>query len=350
MAASEPDTSLAELYSRLAAVEEKHASFWQSKLEAGGASASAPKPGWRTRLLIRCARWFGADLVLPAAATLEHVDRAQYDDQPETRGTEMPSQERSHARILNALAAGRRPRWSGAFFSRLEGRHAASGGNALRAAVLGANDGLCSNMSLVMGVAGAGLAQHTVLISGLAGLLAGALSMAMGEWLSVQSARELYSREIAIEADELAQVPDEEEEELVLIYRSKGFNAEQAKATAAQMMADKDRALDTLTREELGIDPNELGGSAWIAGASSFGVFIIGAIVPVSPFFFIDGSRAILISTVASGATLFALGAATTVFTGRNALFAGARQTLIGLAAGGTTWGLGRLLGVAVNT
>ncbi len=349
MAASETNTSLAELYRRLAAVEDKHAAFWRTKLEKSSAGEPARRPGWRTRVLIWVARRFGPDLVLPAAATLEHIDRGQYDNQPETRGTEMPSQERSHARILSELAVGRPARWSGTFFSRLEGRHNAGGGNALRAAVLGANDGLCSNLSLVMGIAGATFAQQTVVIGGLAGLLAGAFSMAMGEWLSVQSARELYGKEIAIEADELADVPDEEEEELVLIYRAKGLAPEQAETTARQMMANRDKALDTLTREELGIDPSELGGSAWVAAISSFSVFVIGAIVPLAPFLFVGGNTAIVTSTIASGIALFILGAATTVFTGRNALFAGTRQALIGLAAAGITYGLGRLLGVAIH-
>ena len=349
MAAHEPEAKLAEVYTRLAEIEEKHAAFWRAKLSGAGVTVPDPRPGWRTRLLIWVARRFGANLVLPAAATLESVDRGQYDDQPETRGTAMPSQERSHARILGELAAGRRPGWNGAAFSRLEGRHGASGGNALRAAVLGANDGLCSNLSLVMGVAGAALSQHAVLISGLAGLLGGACSMAMGEWLSVQSARELYKKEIATEADELSEVPDEEEEELILIYQAKGLSAEQARATAKQLMANKESALDTLTREELGIDPAELGGSAWVAAASSFCVFILGAIVPVVPFFFAGGDKAVAVSALASAAGLFAIGAATTVFTGRNALFAGTRQVLIGLAAAGVTFGVGHLLGTAVS-
>jgi len=349
MAAHEPDGRVAEVYGRLAAVEEKHIAFWRTKLESAGAHVPEPRPGWRTRILIWLARRFGPSLVLPAAATLESVDRAQYDDQAEARGTKMPAQERSHARVLEELAAGRRPRWDGAAFSRLEGRHGAGGGNALRAAVLGANDGLCSNLSLVMGVAGATSSGHAVLISGLAGLLAGACSMAMGEWLSVQSARELYQREIATEADELAEVPDEEEEELVLIYEAKGLSPEQAQVTAKQLMVDSGKALDTLTREELGIDPKELGGSAWVAAVSSFSVFTLGAIVPVTPLFFASGNMAVTLSAVSSAIALFGLGAATTVFTGRNALFAGTRQMLIGLAAAAITYGLGRLLGVVIG-
>jgi len=152
-----------------------------------------------------------------------------------------------------------RTSWDGAAYASLEGRHGAGGGNALRAAVLGANDGLVSNLSLVMGVAGADFSQHTVLLTGLAGLIAGACSMAMGEWLSVQSSRELYQKQIATEADELAQVPDEEKEELVLIYQSKGMDRATAEQTAEREMANKDAALDTLVREEIGVNPKDLG-------------------------------------------------------------------------------------------
>ena len=219
MSSAEHNPQLAELYARLAVMEEKHQAFWRRKLEVAGATPGPARPGWRTRFLIEFARRFGADSVVGTAATLEHIDRDQYDEQPETRDTVMPRQERSHARILAQLARGPRSAWSGEVFSRLEGRHGAGGGNALRAAVLGANDGLVSNLSLVMGVAGASFSQQGLLLTGLAGLVAGACSMAMGEWLSVQSAREMYRSEIALEKDELEQVPDEEQEELALIWR-----------------------------------------------------------------------------------------------------------------------------------
>src|SRR5262249_49146143 len=168
--------------------------------------------------------------------------------------------ERAHARIIQALAAPSPGEFSGSTIARLEGRHRGLAGNALRAAVLGANDGLCSNLSLVMGVAGADLAPHAILITGLAGLLAGACSMALGEWLSVSTTRESYQRQIRTEADALEQVPEEEQEELALIYQAKGLPEDQAKALARQLISNKETALDTLVREELGIDPEELGG------------------------------------------------------------------------------------------
>jgi VIT1/CCC1 family predicted Fe2+/Mn2+ transporter len=259
----------------------------------------------------------------------------------------MPATERSHARIMQAIAepvGG----LQGSDLAALEGRHKAVGGNALRAAVLGANDGLVSNLSLVMGVAGAELEPRAVLVTGLAGLLAGACSMAMGEWLSVNSSRELYQSQIAAEAEELAVMPQEEQEELALIYQAKGLGAEEAHKLAARLISDKPSALDTLVREELGIDPQELGGSAWTAAAASFVLFALGAIFPVAPFFFVSGTQGVLVSLALSAAAMFAIGAGTTLFTGRGALFSGARQLGIGLAAAAVTFGLGRLIGISV--
>jgi VIT1/CCC1 family predicted Fe2+/Mn2+ transporter len=223
------------------------------------------------------------------------------------------------------------------------------GGNALRAAVLGANDGLVSNLSLVMGVAGADMAAHAILVTGLAGLLAGSCSMALGEWLSVNTARESAERQIDTEADELEQVPEEEEEELALIYQAKGLPEELAKTLAKQLISNKKTALDTLVREELGIDPDELGGSAWVAAGTSFLLFAVGAIFPVAPYFTLAGIPALIASLAASGVALFLIGAGTSLFTGRNVLFSGVRQLLVGLAAAGVTFGIGRLIGVAVT-
>jgi VIT1/CCC1 family predicted Fe2+/Mn2+ transporter len=215
--------------------------------------------------------------------------------------------------------------------------------------VLGANDGLLSNFSLVMGVAGARVSANTVLVTGLAGLLAGAGSMAMGEWVSVTSARELAAHQIVIEARELDQIPDEEREELALIYEAKGLDAEHARELAARQIADRETALDTLAREELGIDPEELGGSAVVAAATSFVLFSLGAIVPVIAFFFLAGTPAVVVSAALSAAGLFAVGALITVFTGRSAWFSGGRQVLIGGAAAGLTYAVGRVIGGAVG-
>jgi VIT1/CCC1 family predicted Fe2+/Mn2+ transporter len=282
-------------------------------------------------------------------ANLEQMGGHIYDQQPEAKGTALPREERSHKRLLQTIAGGKNVGMEGSLLARFEGRHRAVGGNALRAAVLGANDGLLSNLSLVMGVAGANLASQNILVTGLAGLLAGSISMALGEWISVQSSRELYQRQIKIEADELAQVPDEEEEELALIYQSKGLPENQAKALASRLMADTSSALDTLSREELGVDPDELGGSAIEAALTSFFLFALGAICPVAPFAFFQGTTAIIVSLIASAVGLFLIGAVITLMTGRGILYSGLRQILFGLIAAAVTFGIGRLLNVSVS-
>ena len=303
--------------------------------------------GWRARVLIALARRFGTQTVLPTLNDLERADSSGYDGQPESRGTAMPAEERSHARLLESLSSSGGV--GGAALGRFEGRHRAASGNALRAAVLGANDGLLSNFSLVMGVAGAQVSAKTVLVTGIAGLLAGAGSMAMGEWVSVTSARELAGHQLEIEAREIEQVPDEEREELALIYEAKGLGAEQARELAARQIADRSTALDTLAREELGIDPEELGGSATVAAATSFVLFALGASVPVIPYVVLSGDLAVLVSALLSVAGLFAIGALITLFTGRGALYSGGRQVIIGGAAAALTYVVGRLIGGAVG-
>jgi vacuolar iron transporter family protein len=348
MAAAEKDARLAEVYRRLAAVEEAHAEFWTKELDRVGAKATPRRPDWRTRSLIWLAHRFGPGFVLPTISTLEQRDVGHYDSQPEAVAGGLPAAERSHERVVEAMTAAMPRGATGSTLARLEGRHHA-GGNALRAAVLGANDGLVSNLSLVMGVAGAAVAGRTILLTGLAGLVAGACSMAMGEWLSVTSSRELAQQQIAVEADELRERPDEEKEEMVLIYQAKGLDEATARTLAERLMADKQSALDTLTREELGINPEELGGSPWAAGSASFGLFSAGAIFPVAPFFFLGGVPALLMSLSASGVALVLIGAGTSLFTGRSVLLSSARQLLIGFAAAGVTYGIGRLVGVTIG-
>jgi VIT1/CCC1 family predicted Fe2+/Mn2+ transporter len=260
----------------------------------------------------------------------------------------MPGHERWHAKVLGQLVATQPRGLQGSFLGRLEGRHRSVGGNALRAAVLGANDGLCSNLSLVMGVAGAAIDSHGILVTGLAGLLAGAGSMALGEWVSVTSSRELAQREIRIEASELREDPEGEGEELRLIYEAKGLSPSEAETMARRLLADRTTALDALAREELGIDPKDLGGSAWEAAVASFALFALGAIVPILPFLVLRGTLAVASSAVVSALALFGLGAAITVFTGASAWRAGGRQLVLGLAAAGLTFGVGRLIGIAL--
>jgi VIT1/CCC1 family predicted Fe2+/Mn2+ transporter len=349
LAQAETNPQLKQVYGRLAAVEDAHAQFWRSRLDRLGVRAGRRGLGLRTRALAFLARRFGPQFVLPVIQTLERSDTTQYDRQPDAVAAGLPADERSHSRIIAAAARPAHGGVSGGTLARLEGRHRSVGGNALRAAVLGANDGLVSNLSLVMGVAGAELAPRAILVTGVAGLLAGACSMAMGEWLSVNSARELAKQQIAVEADELREFPEEEKQELVLIYEAKGLSQQQAKILADRIISDKDTALDTLTREELGIDPQDLGGSAWVAGATSFLLFALGAIFPVAPFFFLSGAVAIEASLAVSALVMFAIGAGTTLFTGRGALFSGTRQLAIGLGAAAITFFLGKLIGVSIG-
>ena len=345
LAESEKDPKLAEVFRKLAAVEQSHGAFWQSRLGAKAGQRPA-HPSARAHILAWLARRFGPAFVIPTLAAAESRDSRIYDSQPEARAAGLPKDERSHARLMQAIAGP--GGLAGPTLAMLEGRHR-GGGNTLRAAVLGANDGLVSNLSLVMGVAGAVQAERTLLLTGLAGLVAGACSMAMGEWLSVTSSRELYAKQIATEAQELSEVPDEEKEELILIYRAKGIAEDQARALAEQLLSTKETALDTLAREELGIDPEELGGSAWHAALWSFVLFSAGAIVPVAPFLFLTGRAALLASLAASGLALAAIGAGTSLFTGRSALFSAVRQLAIGLAAAGVTYGIGTALGVSLG-
>lgn len=237
----------------------------------------------------------------------------------------------------------------GADIARAEPWHRGASGNDLRAAVLGANDGLVSNFCLITGIAGAGVGSHTILLTGIAGLVAGACSMALGEWLSVTNARELARTQIAQEAEEIEQTPQAEQHELALIYQAKGLAKSEAQRIAADLMKNKQGALDALTREELGIDPAELGGNPWSAAGALFALFSAGAAVPVLPFIWLNGMAAASICVAASAAALAAIGGATSLFNGRNPLFSAGRQMLFGCATAAVTFGIGRLLGVSLS-
>lgn len=346
MADAEPQAEVADVYRRLAGIEEKHAAFWKERLHRRGVDVQ-PSPSGRARVIAWLARRFGARLVLPTIASQEFTDRNAYLSHPETRGTAMTEEERVHARVLGSLVA-RGTGADGSTLGRLEGRHRTVGGNALRAAVLGANDGLCSNLSLVMGIAGATTDHRTIWLTGVAGLLAGACSMALGEWVSVTSARELAEREVRIERSELEEAPEEEREELELIYESKGLTGSEAKEVSRELMKDPKTALDALSREELGIDPTELGGSPWVAALTSFALFSLGAVIPVVPYLVAVGRTAFVASIATAGLGLFGIGAAISVFTGRSPWLSGGRQVLLGLTAAAVTFTVGHVIGVAV--
>jgi vacuolar iron transporter family protein len=345
LAAVEQNRDLAEVYYKLIATEHKHADFWTAKIHEAGGNIPKFRPNWQTKAFGWLAAKLGPAYVLPSINALEQGAASGYIGQADAESVHMPGDERSHARIFSHLAETSNG-LSGSDLARFEGRHRAGGGNALRAAVLGANDGLVSVFSLVMGVAGAGVPSKGILVTGLAGLLAGALSMALGEWLSVQSSRELYQHQLDIEQRELVEVPEEEIEELTLIYQAKGIDGETARQLADRLISDKVMALDTLAREELGIDPKELGGSAWEAAITSFLLFAVGAIIPVVPYIYLTGLTGILVSAACSAVGLFIIGAVITLLTGRHPLISGFRQVLFGLITAAITFGIGRLIGI----
>ena len=349
IAEAEPDPGRRAVLMELSRAETRHAALWRDKLRAAGVREPRFSPSLRTRVLAALARRFGPRFVMPSLAAAEYADRDKYATQPDAES--LSADERGHASVVNALAGGgNRPAPSiGADIARAEPWHRRASGNDLRAAVLGANDGLVSNFCLIIGVAGAGVAPRAVLLSGIAGLVAGACSMALGEWLSVTNARELARTQIAREAEEIEQTPQAEQHELALIYQAKGLPQAEAQRVAADLMRDKQGALDALTREELGIDPAELGGNPWSAGATSFLLFSAGACVPLLPFFWMGAARAVSLCVGLSAAALAIIGGMTSLFNGRSPAFSAARQVVFGCAAAAVTYGVGRLLGVSLS-
>lgn len=348
LAAAEADPLRKDLFVQLAQAETGHAQLWREKLAAAGLRDKRFAPSLRTRLLAKLARRFGPAFVLPGIAATEFADRNKYAGQSDALA--ISAEERGHAAVVQAVAhSGSGAATVGAQIARAEPWHRSASGNNLRAAVLGANDGLVSNFCLVMGVAGAGAANHAVLVTGLAGLVAGACSMALGEWLSVANAREFATTQIATEAEELEQTPAAEQHELALILQAKGLPKADAQRSAAQIMQDKRSALDTLVREELGIDPAELGGNPWSAAATSFVLFSAGAIFPVVPFFWTKGHWTIGASALASAAALCTVGMLTSLFTGRGPWYSAARQAIVGCLAAALTYGIGVVLGTSLT-
>ena len=348
LAEMEDDPSVADVYRRLGESEVRHLELWQEELRKAGVDVRTPSPSLRARVLMWAGRTFDSDLVLPVIKTFESDATQMYAHDVIAERAGLPGDEAAHARIFAAITASRgNP--PGSMIGRIESRHRSlGGGNALRASVLGANDGLVSNFALVAGFAGAAPGQATVILAGIAGLLAGASSMALGEWISVTSSREAAEAQIELEREELRVMPEAEQEELALIYQARGLRQEEAEQLAARVMEDKETALGTLAREELGIVPEDLG-SPWAAATASFVLFALGAIVPVIPFFFAAGIWSVILSGVLSAGALFGVGAAITLLTGRSPLYAGARQAMLGLAAAALTYVVGSLIGGATG-
>lgn len=325
---AENGTVRAELFRRLAGEAEAQAAIWRAQLTSRGHPAPGPfVPDARTRIVASLVQWLGPRRLKNVLAAMKVRGMAVY-------GAALPSEPGHTAPPV------------GAFFER---RHRGLGGGGnLRAAVFGVNDGLVSNASLILGVAGATSDLKVVVLSGVAGMAAGAFAMAAGEYVSVQSQRELYEYQIALERDELKQYPEAEAQELALIYAAKGLPPKQADRLAKRLVADPENALDTLAREELGLNPSELG-SPLGAAISSFCAFAVGALVPLAPFLLGGGANALGWTIGLTAACLFSVGATLSLFTGRHAMYSGIRMLLIGAMAGGVTFMLGRLLGVVAT-
>jgi len=352
LAKVEQDPDRRTIFEELAEVEEHHAKVFRDKLVAAGVTPKERGPGMRVRAIGVLARWFGVNSVLPIVRSMEAGAYSAYMAQDEAAQALAPD-EREHRKTMSRLERGEAVPQPAAAIAHREGWHHGGGGGTLRASVFGVSDGLVSNASLVMGFSGAQSQGDVVLLAGVAGLLAGAFSMAAGEYVSMRAQRELFERQIELEREELAANPEEERREIALIYRAKGLSAEQAEVTASQLMTNPNVALETLVREELGLDPSSLG-SPWAAAISSFLAFAGGAVVPVLPFLFAPAAQGVsagyvIVSAVLSGLALFGVGASLSLFTGRSALKSGVRQLGLGVAAAALTYGIGRVIGVSTT-
>jgi len=329
VAAAEADPAKSALFLKLAAAAEEQATKWQLAAQRdtpGAAETRLFVPSLRARIVARLLSRFDPRSLRPILAAMKLRGLSIYSAPLAVAGHAMPTS-----------------------LAQVGARHRSALGGGLRAAVFGVNDGLVSNVSLVLGVAGAGAASGYVLTAGLAGLLAGALSMAAGEYVSVRSQREMYEYQIALEREELAEYPDEEAEELALIYQARGVALEQAREVSQALLANPEAALDVLAREELGLNPDDLG-SPWQAASSSFVAFALGAAVPLAPFLFgFTGADATVGAVAITLVALFGVGLGLSLFTGRDAVRSALRMVLIGGGAGAVSFLVGHAVGVALG-
>lgn len=311
----------------LAEAEGRHEAHWLALL---GDDATRPRIDLRTRVLVLLARRFGSLFVLALAQRAE--GRSPYQDDSDATDS-MAADERIHGEVVRGLAARGRTRAAGSF----------------RAAVFGANDGLVSNLALVLGIGATGVPALTVLFTGVAGLLAGALSMGAGEYVSVRSQRELLeaSRPHPESQAALAHL-DVDANELALVYRARGMSEEDATARAARVLAT--HQLDSDDPDAVGIDPADAVGSAWSAAISSFCFFACGAAIPVLPYLLgTTGPTAVVIAAGSVGVALVGTGAVVGVLSGASPLKRALRQLAIGFGAAAATYLLGLLFGSALN-
>ncbi len=347
LAKVERDPERARAYRELASAERRHAEIWARKLEKAGAALPPERPSSRIRVLIWLARRLGTAAVLPLVLENEGNDAEKYRRQEGSEAEALADEERAHHTVLAGMGRGQ-PQDARALIAQRERWHRGGRGGAIRAAVFGMNDGLVSNLSLVLGVAGAVQDPRTILVTGFAGLIAGASSMAAGEYTSVASQRDILARQVAMERREVEEAPEEEAAELALIFKQKGLSTEQASRTAAEILKNPEQALDTLVREELGLDPDDLG-SPVEAAVSSFVMFAVGALVPVLPFLFLRGTSAALLSSGLAGLVLCGVGALVGFLSGTSPVRSAARMVGLAAVAAAITYGVGRLFGAAVS-
>lgn len=335
----EANPERARVFQDLQSAELGHAQVWAEKLGIDANDMPSGSLGIVGLFCIAVARVFGTNAIIPLLLWEEGGELRDYYFDPEAK--DIARDERLHERVLKGLAKGQTtpvPIWD-------QSQTTTGTSGSLRAAVLGVNDGLVSNFSLVMGVAGGTDNPNFILLAGTAGLLAGAFSMAAGEYVSMRSQRDIYEHEIDKEEIELRDWPDEEQDELELIYRAKGLTEEEARLIARRLMADPKVALDTMAREELGLDPDELG-SPWGAAFASLAAFVAGAVVPILPYLFTKGDGTVVISAVLSAVALLLVGGVLAIMSGNRPYWGALRMLLVGGAAATVTYGIGSLIGV----
>jgi vacuolar iron transporter family protein len=346
LARYEKDPEKARSFRELAEAERRHAQIWERKLEKAGVALPPDRPSSRIRALVWLARRLGSSAVVPMVLETEAGDADKYDQQG-GEAVAIAAEEREHREVLVGMK-GDDPDGARALIAQRERWHRGGGhAGSIRAAVFGMNDGLLSNLSLILGVAGAGVAPQAIVVTGFAGLLAGAFSMAAGKYSSVASQRDLLAKQVATEKREIEEAPEEEAAELALIFKQKGLSTEQASRTAAEILKNPDSALDTLVREELGLDPEDLG-SPVAAAVSSFLMFSIGAFVPVIPFLLTSGSPAVAASAILAFVVLASVGGLVGFLSGTSVVRSALRMVGLAALAAGVTYLVGRLFGAVI--
>ncbi len=347
LAKYEKDQAKAASFREIALAERRHAEIWRAKLEREGVVIPPDRPSSRIRALIWLARRLGTAAVVPMVLEAEAGDAEKYDAQG-GEATAIADEERDHRRQLVGLSRGEPTEARELIAQRERWHRSSSRAGSIRAAIFGMNDGLVSNLSLIVGVTGAGVEPRTVVVTGFAGLLAGAFSMAAGEYTSVASQRDLLARQVALEKREIAEAPEEEAAELALIFKQKGLSTEQASRTAAEILKNPESAADTLVREELGLDPGDLG-SPMGAAVSSFVMFSAGALVPILPFLATTGTPAVVVAGALAFAVLAGVGGLVGFLSGTNVFTSALRMSGLAALAAGVTYAVGRLFGAAVS-